>query len=133
VKTALGSFAFGLNVPVPPETTDHVPVPTLGALPPREEVVPSAQIAWSAPTVAGVGWASSVIVTSAEESAQGGFEIVQRRTTGPAPEVLVKMAFGSFALGLNVPEPPETTDHVPVPTVGVLPPRPDVDPSSQIA
>ena len=74
-----------------------------------------------------------VTVTVADESAQGGFEIVQRTTTGPAPPVCVKVAFGVEAFGLKVPVPPETTDQLPVPEEGALPPRPVVVVKGQIA
>jgi hypothetical protein len=73
-----------------------------------------------------------VIVTSAVESVQAPFEIVQRRTTGPIPPVCVKVAFGILALGLKVPVPPLTTVHIPVPLEGVFPPKPAVVPKSQI-
>jgi len=46
VNVAPGVFAFGLNVPVtPPVTIVHVPVaPPEGVLPPRDAVVPNAQM-----------------------------------------------------------------------------------------
>jgi hypothetical protein len=55
VNVAFGADAFGLNVPVPPLTTDQAPVPTEGVLPPSPAVVPFAQIVWAPPTVAVVG------------------------------------------------------------------------------
>src|SRR5436189_247106 len=72
-----------------------------------------------------------VIVTVAEDAVHGEFEIVQRSTTGPAPPVCVKVELPLAAL-LNVPVPPLSIDHAPVPTVGVLPPSPAVVPSAQI-
>src|SRR5436309_10031711 len=126
VKVALPVVAFGLNVPVPPLCTVHMPVPLVGVLPPRPEVVPSAQMPWFEPTVAVVGDCVIVIVTSANEAGHGEFEIVQRRTTGPVPPVCVKVAPGVVAFGLNVPAPPLCTVHIPVPLVGVLPPNPVV-------
>jgi hypothetical protein len=77
------------------------------------------------------GWLI-VIVTLAIEVRQTPLEIVQRSTTGPVPVVCVKVALGVVAFGLNVPVPPLTTDHMPVPVVGVLPPKPLVVPSAQI-
>ena len=130
VKVAFGELAL-LNVPVPPLTTDHIPVPLVGMLPPKPVVTPKAQIVCGPPTVAVVGGGVRVIVTSAVDEVQGGFEIVQRTVTGPAPLVCVKVAFGELAL-LNVPVPPLTTDHMPVPLTGVLPPKPVVVPNSQI-
>ena len=44
----------------------------------------------------------------------------------------MKVAFGVLALGLNVPAPPLDTDQLPVPVVGVLPPKPAVVPKAQI-
>jgi hypothetical protein len=73
-----------------------------------------------------------VILTSAYEAVHGALEIVHRNTTGPTPLVWVKVAPGVAASGLNVPVPPLTTDHAPVPTLGVLPPRPDVVPSAHM-
>ncbi len=59
--------------------------------------------------------------------------IVQRKVIGPVPPVCVNVAPGLEALGLNVPEPPVTTDHAPVALpVGVLPPRPVVEAFTQI-
>ena len=51
---------------------------------------------------------------------------------GPLPLVCVKVAPGVVALGLNVPAPPLCTVHIPVPLVGVLPPRPAVVLKAQI-
>ena len=132
VNVAFGVVAFGLNVPVPPLTTDHAPVPLVGVLPPRPVVVPRAQIVCGPPAVAVVGAGVIVIVTFADEDVQGAFEIVQARTTGPVPVVCVNVAPGVVAFGENVPVPPLTTDHAPVPVVGVLPPRPAVVPRAQI-
>ena len=74
-----------------------------------------------------------MIITSAVESGvQGGFEIVHLNTTGPVPVACVNVAPGVAVLGLNVPVPPLTMDHVPVPFAGVLPPNPVVVPSVQI-
>ena len=120
------------KVPAPPLTTVHVPVPDVGVLPPKPAVVPSVQIVWLPPAVAVVGDWLIVIETVADESAQGEFEIVHFNTTGPAPLVCVNVAPGVVALGLNVPAPPLITDHVPVPVVGLLPPKPTVVPSAQI-
>ena len=74
-----------------------------------------------------------MIVTPAVESGQGGLEIVHLTTIGPVPPVCVKVAFGVLELGLKAPVPPLTTDQLPVPTVGVLPPSPAVVPPEQIS
>ena len=64
---------------------------------------------------------------------QGAFETVHRSVIGPAPPVCVNVAFAVVAFGVNVPvTPPVTMDHVPVPPVGVVPPRPAVVPRAQI-
>ena len=65
------------------------------------------------------------------EAVHGALLMVQRTMTGPAPPVWVKVAFGVAALE-KVPVPPLTTLHAPVPTDGVLPPRPVVVPFAQM-
>src|SRR5205809_735423 len=79
-------------------------------------------------TVAVVGGAFAVIVTSAVDAVHGELEIVHRRTKFPAPPpVWVKVAVGVVLLGLKVPvNPPVTIDQAPVPVVGVFAPRPAV-------
>ena len=72
-----------------------------------------------------------VIVTSAVDAVHGALLIVQRRITGPAPPVCVKVEPGKAALE-KVPVPPLTMLQVPVPFVGVLPPRPFVVPFAQM-
>ena len=125
-------MALGLNVPVPPLTTDQLPEPTVGVFPPSPAVVPDAQIVCAPPAVAMVGGWVMVIVTLATDAGQGALAIVQRTTTGPLPPVCVKVALAVVALGLNVPVPPLTTDQLPEPTVGVFPPSPAVVPDAQI-
>lgn len=73
-----------------------------------------------------------VMTTCSLESVQGRLEIVQRATTGPAPVTWVNVALGVVLSGLKVPVPPLTTDQLPVPTMGVLPPNPAVVPLTQI-
>src|SRR5581483_1584432 len=132
VNVAFGVEAFGEKVPVPPLITDHVPVaPPEGVLPPSPVVVPSAQIVCGPPAEA-VGAVLMVIVTSANESAQGEFAIVHRKTIGPVPLVCVNVALPVVAFGLNMPAPPLCTVQVPLPLLGVLPPRPAVVPSAQM-
>src|ERR1051326_7323708 len=110
VKVAFAVVAFGLKVPAPPLTTDQLPVPVVGVLPPRPVVVPKAQIVCAPPTVAVVGGCVMVMVTLAVEAVHGELAIVQRTTTGPLPLVWVKVAFAVLASGLKVPAPPLTTD-----------------------
>lgn len=130
VNVAFGEVAVE-KVPVPPLTTLQAPVPTVGALPPRPEVVPFTQMVCGPPVVAVVGGWLMVIVTSAEVEVQGALLIVHRTTTGPAPPVWVNVAFGEAALE-KVPVPPLTTLQAPVPIVGVLPPSPADVPFVQI-
>ena len=73
-----------------------------------------------------------VMVTFAVEAVQGALPMVQRSTIGPIPVRCVKVALGTELFGLKVPVPPLTTDHAPVPTLAVLPPRPAVVLSAQI-
>ena len=129
VKVALGSVALE-NVPAPPDATDHIPVPDVGALPPSPVVVPSAQIVCGPPAVAVVGGWTTVMIASADEAGHGELEIVQRSVM-ELPLVGVNVELGSDALE-NVPVPPIAIDHIPVPTVGVLPPRPPVELPAQI-
>src|SRR5205085_1255342 len=88
VNVAAGVPASGLNVPVPPLTTDQAPVPLTGALPPRPAVVPSVQMVCGPPAVAVVGGSTTVKLTSALEDPHV-FEIVHRTMTGPVPPVCV--------------------------------------------
>jgi len=86
VKVALGVVLFGPKVPVnPPVTIDQAPVPVVGVFPPRPAVVPFVQMVCGPPTVAVVGAAFAVIVTSAVDAVHGELEIVHRRTKFPAP------------------------------------------------
>ncbi len=57
------------------------------------------------------------MVTFETEEAQGGFEIVQAKTFVPRPSEVIKVV-GDRALEI-VPL-PETSVHIPVPTVAVL-------------
>ena len=113
VNVALGEVVLE-KVPVPPLTTLHAPVPTVGVLPPSPEVVPFTQMVCGSPVVAAVGGWLIVIVTSAEVAVQGALLIVHRTTTGPVPPVCVKVVFGPDGLE-KVPEPLLTTLQAPVP------------------
>jgi hypothetical protein len=84
------------------------------------------------PTEAGLGgWLIVTVTVAVESGAQGGFDIVHTRFTGPVPPVWVNVALGSWSL-LKVPVPPLRTDHVPRPAVGVLPPKLAVVPRAQM-
>src|SRR5439155_17127736 len=71
VNVALGAAELE-NVPVPPPTIDQLPVPTVGALPPRPAVVPLAQMVCGPPAEAGVGGWLTVTITSAKDAGHGG-------------------------------------------------------------
>lgn len=71
--------AFGLNVPVPPLTTLHIPVPLVGMFPPSPTVVPLIQMVCDPPTVAVVGAVRYIITTSSVEAGHKEFEIDQRK------------------------------------------------------
>src|SRR5438552_1082454 len=103
VNVAPGLVALGLNEPVPPLS--------------REQMV------CAPPTVDIVGSGLTVATTSALDSAHGGFEIFQRKITGPPPVACVNVASGAPGPGLNDPPPPPATAHEPLPTAGAFPPR----------
>jgi hypothetical protein len=80
VNVAPGVVAFGLNVPVPPPTIDHMPVaPPAGVLPPSDAVVLNAQIVCG-PLAVAVGCSLTVTVTSANEGGHGALAIVHLTT-----------------------------------------------------
>ena len=60
-----------------------------------------------------------VIITSSVEGVQGALEIVQRSVAVPGTASPVTPDVGE--VGVVMVAVPETTDHVPVPTVGVFP------------
>ena len=60
-----------------------------------------------------------VIITSSNEGVQGGSEIVHRRMAVPGKAKPVTPEVGEE--GVVMVAVPETTDHTPVPTAGVLP------------
>ena len=59
-----------------------------------------------------------VIITSSVEGVQGGLEIVHRKVAVPGTAKPVTPEVGEE--GVVMVAVPETTDHTPVPTVGVL-------------
>ena len=98
-----------------PEMTNQIPVPIIGELAKREAVV--AQIVWSVPAVAVVGFSTTEIITSSKESVQVPLEIVQRKMLFPfesnkTPDVC--------EVGLSRIAVPEMTVQIPEPTIGEL-------------
>jgi MFS superfamily sulfate permease-like transporter len=104
-----------IGLPVP-ETNVHIPVPIVGVFPANDEN--DAHIVWSAPALAVVGFASTLIVTKSSEGEQVPFEILHLKTFAPTLNP-VTADVGKFTFVI-VPV-PETKDQVPVPVVGVFP------------
>ncbi len=99
----------------------HAPVPTDGEFPANvTEVNPQvAELVWSAPAAAAVGFRLNVITTSSVEAVHGLLLIVQRKVyVEPAVPVNVDVALDAV---VTLPPVPETILHAPVPTVGVFP------------
>ena len=103
-----------------PDTTDHVPVPTAGVLP-ANVVVVVLQRFWSEPAAVKVGNSYTVITTSSEEPVHEPFEIVHLIVTEDPITSPVTLEAGDE--GVVIVAVPETTDHIPVPAVGVFPAR----------
>ena len=91
-----------------PETTDQSPAPIIGELAESEGTV--AQIVWSVPAFAVVGFSSTIIFTSSKTSAQAPPGIVQRNVLIPT-ESPVTLVLARFAL-MKVPV-PEITLQIP--------------------
>lgn len=113
-----------MNDPPTPLTTVHCPEPTAGVLPAR--VSEELHIVISSPAFAGVGGATSVIVTSSVDTGQSAPLVIVHRSVYVNPGVPVKDAFGAEVLS-KVPPVPLTTDQVPVPDEGVFAARATVD------
>jgi hypothetical protein len=99
-----------------PETKIHVPLPITGVLPAK--VDDDAQIVWSDPAFAVVGFASTLIVIKSSEGGQVPFEIRHLKIFAPMlnPVTTDDGEFGDEGIPV-----PETKDQVPVPVVGVFP------------
>ena len=119
-----------LKVVVPgPDVCDHAPMPIAGTLPPRLSLVrPHAD--WSAPTIAGLGFAQKFTVSFAVLEVQTPLEIVQVYTYVPYTDA-VAIDKGSVLLLKVVVPVADICVHMPVPTVGVFPPN-GLLPSPQI-
>jgi hypothetical protein len=108
------------TVPPVPDTIVHAPVPITGVLAARVTVVRPhvAAPVWSGPALAIVGVWLKVILTSSLDGAQGVLVIVHLRTY-VVPAVPVKVLVG-LESAVIVPPVPDTIDHAPVPTTGLL-------------
>lgn len=104
-------------LPPVPETIVQRPVPIVGVL--AASVVDVLHKVWSGPALDTVGLAVKVTSTSSVDAVHGAFEIVQRSVyTVPVSPVKPEVGLEGAPI---VPPTPETTDHEPVPEVGVLP------------
>ena len=110
----------GVVIVAVPETTDQVPVPTVGVLPARMVAVVSQRF-WSDPALAVVGRSSTVISTSSVELMHVPFEIVHLKMTVSPKTSPVTPDVGDK--GVVIVAVPDTNDHVPDPTAGVFPAR----------
>lgn len=100
-----------------PETFTHTPTPAVGVLPAKVVEPVLTQTVWSTPAFAIDGNALPTIVTLSFELAQGGFEVVQRKTLFPTPKPVIVVA--GFVGVVIVPD-PLIKVHNPEPAVGVL-------------
>ena len=110
--------ALGEVIVPPPEINVHKPLPTVGIFPARVAVV-VAQINWSAPAAATVGFALIEITTLSELAIQGALDMVQRKVavTGMLKPVMPELG----ELAEVIVAVPETKDQEPVPTDAMFP------------
>lgn len=103
-----------------PEVIDHVPIPTVAALPASVVVGELIHKAWFAPAFAKVGARSTCILIVDELAPQTPFTIVHSKIFNPAPRPVTEDVAN---VGVVIVPLPEITDQVPVPTSGVFPVR----------
>ena len=111
-----------LNVPVPPLTMLHAPVPFNGVLPPSEPLVKVPQRFCVAPMVAVVGVAELVIVTVLSDGVQLPLLIVHLNTYTPGI-TLVTVVLYNVALVIAGVFGPLTRVHNPAAGDGLFPAR----------
>src|SRR5690606_35715969 len=100
-----------------PDTTLHVPLPIAGSVAPIVKT-PSLHCSWSMPATAAEGSCWLVSTISEVLSAHTPLSIVQRSVAEVPAGTPVMVVVGE--VGLVIVAVPETTLHVPSPTIGVL-------------
>ena len=110
---------FGETIVALPLITDQVPTPVVGVFPANIVDGLLIQSVWLAPAEEILGAGSTCIVIDEIVCGQAPLLVIlQCKTFNPRPR-LVTVVFG--VLGLVIVPDPLITDHVPMPTVGVLP------------
>ena len=108
-------FKVGLVTEEPPVITDQTPVPIVGIF--EFNVVVDAQMVKSVPALEIVGYESTKTETVLVEAGQTPFTIDHSNTLFPVASVVTPE---EFKVGVVTEEPPEITDHVPIPTTGMF-------------
>jgi hypothetical protein len=108
-------FNVGVVIDDVPVLTDQMPVPIEGIF--EFNVVDEAQIVKSVPALAGVGLVSTKTDIVFVEAGQAPFTIDHWRILFPNANPVTPEEFN---VGVVIEEPPEITDHVPIPTTGTF-------------
>ena len=108
----------GVVIVAIPDTTDQLPLPTVGVLP-ESVVLVTLQRLILLPALAAVGGSAMVITTSSVDAPQAGLEMLQRKVTEVPTVKPVTVEVGDP--GVVIVPVPDTTLHDPVPITGVLP------------
>jgi hypothetical protein len=106
----------GVVIVAVPDTTVQAPVPLVGVLPANVAVV--AHTAWSGPAFDAVKPPLTVMITSSVDEVHDPLAIVHLNVFAPTPNP-VRPDVG--LVGVVIVAVPDTTVHVPVPLVAVLP------------
>lgn len=108
-------FNVGVVTVDVPVSTDQTPVPIAGIFEFKVEL--DAQIVKSLPALEGVGLESTKTETVLVEAGQTPFTTDHSKILFPSANPVTP---DEFKVGVVTEEPPEITDHVPIPTIGVL-------------